>query len=472
MNQEREQLYDDREYADVMSRYKRMLRNGKNYFFDVHEFEILIEQFLQFGDLENAGNAIEIGICQHPCSGILLLKKAQVLIDKGENTSALKILDDAEKLEIGNFELFLLKGIAYNFIGMKKEARDYFTKAIEMSGENIVDALFSIAINFENLNDLDTSLTYLLAANKEDNKNLTILFELGACYDRLEDYKNSIKHYNEYLDIDPFSDSVWFNLGVVYSKLLEFDKAIEAFDFTISINEKYALAYYNKGNVFVNKSKYNQAIEAYKEYLAFDDKNTESLCFVGECYERLGKLGHALEYYYRSLETDPIYPDAIYGIGIIYSIRENYNESIKYILKAIGHNPTSSDYWFSLGNVYSRLNQFEKAIEAYHRSTELDPNDYESWLNLSELYFKKNLLTKAIKTLEDSYVFNANVALINYRLAAYNLLKHNISESIEYVKRGMNNNFGEHEELFKFYPAAANIKEISELIQQFNSIKQ
>ncbi len=472
MNQEREPLFDDREYAYVMDRYKRMLRSGKDYFFDVHEFEILIEQFLQFGDLENASKAIDIGIRQHPYSGDLVLKKAQVLIDKGDSANALKILDNAEKMETGNFELFLLKGIACNFTGKKKEARDYFNKAIEISGENIVDTLFSIAVNFENLNDYNTALTYLQSAKKEDNYNLTILFELGSCYDRLEDYENSKKLYNEYLDINPFSDTVWFNLGVIYSKKLDFDKAIEAFDFTISINENYALAYYNKGNALVNKSRYDKAIEAYKEYLSLDENHSETLCYVGECYERMGKLGHALEYYYRSLETDPNYSDAIYGIGIIHSIRENYDESIQYILKAIDRNPGSSDYWFSLGNIYSRLNQAEKAIEAFRHSTELDPNDYESWLNLSELYFKKNLLTKAIKTLEDAYIFNADVALINYRLAAYNLLRHNISESLVYVKRGMKSNFKEHEELFKFYPAASNIKEISELIQQFNSIKQ
>jgi len=472
MNQEREQLYDDSENADVMNRYKKMIRNGKNYFFDVHEFEMLIEQFLQFGDFENAGNAIDIGIHQHPNAGVLLLKKAQLLIDKGENINALKILEIAEKLEIGNFELFLLKGIACNFIGLKKEAKNHFAKALEISGDNIVDTLFSIAVNFENLNEHDTALHYLNAALEKDKKNLTILCELGCCHDRLEDYPNSIKRYNEYLDIDPFSDTAWFNLGVVYSKLLEFDKAIEAFDFTISINEKYVLAYLNKGNVLVNQNKYDLAVDAYKEYLSFDENNAETLCFVGECYERMGKLGHALEYYYRSLETDPNYSEAIYGIGIIHSIRENYQESILFIRKAIDRNPDSSDYWFSLGNIYSLLNQFEKAVEAYTRSIELDQRDYESWLNLSELYFKKNLLSKAIKTLEDAYQSNSDVALINYRLAAYNLLKHNISESLEYIKQGMKNNFEEHEELFKFYPAAVEIKEITELIQQFNSIKQ
>jgi len=50
------------------------------------------------------------------------------------------------------------------------------------------------------------------------------------------------------------------------------------------------------------------------------------------------------------------------------------------------------------------------------------------------------MLPRAIKTLEDAYSYNADIALINYRLAAYNLLKHNISEGLMFFKRGMKNN--------------------------------
>jgi tetratricopeptide (TPR) repeat protein len=472
MNQERESQYNDREYLYLIDRYKSMLRSGKNYFFDVHEFEMLIEHFLQFGDLENASNAIDMAINQHPCSGELVLRKAQVLIDKGESPAALDILNNVQKSELANYELYLLKGIASNFIGKQKDAKKYFAQAIEIAGENIVDTLFSIAVNYENLSKYEKAYEYLQKANSEEDQNLTILSELGNCSERLNDYSSAINWYNNYLDIDPFSDSVWFNLGVAFSKALNFEKAVEAFDFAIAINEKYALAYYNKGNALVNLSKYTEAIEAYKEYLAFDDSHAETLCYMGECYERTGKIGLAVEHYNKALEIDPKFSDAIYGLGIIQSIKENYKESVDFILKAIEINPESSDYWFSLGNVYSKLNLVDKAITAYHQSTALDPQDYESWLNLSELYYKKNLLSKAIKTLEEAYVFNADVALINYRLAAYNLLKHNVEEGIEYFRKGMDSNFDEHDEVLKFYPAAINIKGVSELIQQYNSIKQ
>ncbi len=472
MNQETGPLFNDDDYIDILNRYKEMIREGKKCFFDVNEYELLFEYFIQHGDLENLNKTVDIGIQQHPDSSKLMIKKAQLFIDKGDYLHALEILEDIEKYETGNYELFLLKGIVYNFIGRQKETNNYFEKAIEISGTDLIDCLFSIAVNYENIDDYTTALNYLQIANTKDSENLTVLFELGICYDRLENYENAIKIYNLCIDIGPFSDMVWFNLGVVYSKINEYDKAIETFDFALAINDKYYLAYFNKGNIFLNKGNYEKAIEAYKEYLVFEENHTETLCFIGECYERIGKLGIASDYYHKSLSTNPNFSDAVYGIGIIHSLRENYRDSISFIQKAIDINPYNSDYWFSLGNVYSAINQTDKAIHAYSRSTELDPHDYESWLNLSELFYKKNLLTRAIKILENAYSHNFNIAVISYRLAAYNFLRNNISEGILYFKRGIKNNFIEHEETFKLCPEASGIKEIKELIRHFNSVKQ
>lgn len=472
MNQNKESFFDNNNNSDVVNRYHEMVLSGKKSFFDVHEFEQLIEYFLQKDDLANAFKITNLAIRQHPDSTILIIRKAQVLIDKGNFQEALNVLNSLEEYDTSNNDLFLLKGIAFNFTGQIEEAKNCFIRALNTNCENRTDTLFSIAVNYENVNDLNTAINYLLEAYKEEKNNLLILLELGYCFNRLDNSVNAIKYYNEYLDINPFSDLVWFNLGVIYSNNYNFIKAIEAYDYTLTLNSEYALAYYNKGNALANSGKYEEAIIEYKEYLAFEDNHTETLCFIGECYERLNKIDLAFEYYHKSLSINPEYPDAIYGIAILYSMSENYPESINLINKAITINPNCSDYWYSLGNIYLKLNITEKAVEAFRLSTEIDPYDYESWLNLSDLFFKKNLLTKAIKTLEDAHIFNPDIALVNYRLAAYNLLKNNITEGVMYFKNGIKINFEEYKELLKYFPGAIEINEINDLINSFKSIKQ
>ena len=465
-------LYNNPEFIDVVHRYQEMIRTKKITFFDVDEYEFLIEHYLQNGEPKVANKIIELALTQHPNATTIKLRQAQLLIDFGNSAKALELLKSIEKLDSFNHELYLLKGIASNFLGLTADARKFFALAIQFSNENKSNVLYNIAVNYESLNFYDLALKHLLEALNEDNENLTILFETAYCYDKIEEFANAIDYYNQYIDIDSFSDIVWFNLGVIHSKIYEFEKAIIAYDYSIALNENNALAYYNKGNALANSGKYTEAIGCYNEYLNFEANHTETLCFIGECYERSGDIENAVLYYSRTLENDSQFPDAIFGIGIIYSIQENFKESLKFILKAIEFDSENSDYWFSLGNVYGKLNINDKAVDAYNKSIELDPYDYESWLNLAELYFKKNLLSKAIKTLEDAYSYNSDVALLNYRLAAYNLLRHNIPEGMVYFRKAIKTGFDDHTELFKICPNAKEIKEISDLIKQFNHIKQ
>lgn len=468
MNSFKGSLFNNSELEEIVNRYHTMIFNGNRCFFDVHEFSMLIEYFIEDGKLDDAFNAVDYALLQYPLSDELKISKVQILIDKGMSLDALNLIKEIEEFNHCDAELFLLKGIALNFTNHPVEALKNFKKAISLSDEGRADTLFSIAINYENLNDFSSALIYLKEAIELEPENLTIIFELGYCSDRSENFKEAIHYYNVYLDIDPFSDLVWFNLGIVHTRAGNFDLAIEAYDFAIAINQKHELAYFNKANALANQGNYAQAIESYTEHLEFEDDHAETYCFIGECYERMGNIERALEFYNKTLSLSPDYADAIYGIGIVHSICDNFFQSLKYINRAIEINPDCAEYYFSQGSVYGRLNNADKAIESYIKATTLDPTDYESWLNLSELYLKKNLLSKAIKTLEEAYRFNSDIALINYRLAAYYLLKHNVEEGVSFFRKAISNNFADHKELLKFYPEAYSIKEIKELIKQHN----
>ena len=149
------------------------------------------------------------------------------------------------------------------------------------------------------------------------------------------------------------------------------------------------------------------------------------------------------------------------------SYKENFYESLKYLNKAIAIDSSNPEYWFTMGNIYLKLRFEEKAIDSYRKAVELDPYDSESWLNMSEIYLKQNLLSKAIKILEDSYRFNSDDTIINYRLAAYNFLKCDISQGVYYFRRGLDNNYQEHSELFKYCPDAKEMREVNEILKKY-----
>lgn len=457
---------------ELISRYQASIENNFNLYFDSDQYEEIIEHYLELGSYELALIAIDKAIELFPFNHSFQIWKAQVCIETGQPIQAFNILSYVEKIEPDNYEIVFLKGCAYCHTGKLNDALNHFEKAIELCDENITDLYFNIAVNFIHVSEFETAIHFLVKAQESETDYFQFNYDLGYCYDQLNQNQLSIEHYNKYLDNDPFSEIVWFNLGTVYSKIEEYQKAIEAYDFSLSINDRNTLALLYKGNAYANMEEYHNAIEVYKDYLMIEEDDPEALCYVGECFERLGYIEIAMNYYNQALANDPKYSDAMYGISVVLSYQEKFAESLVWMNKAIAIEPDNPEYWFTLGNIYLKLKFEEKAIDSYNKAVELDPYDSESWLNLSEIYLKKNLLAKAINILEDSYRFNSDDTTINYRLAAYNFLKSDISQGVYYFRRGLVKNYNEHQEMFKYCPNAKDLNEVNDMLKKFNNDQQ
>ena len=70
MNQNEEFLDKDAEYSySPVNRFEEMLTQNIEYFFDVSEFEQIIEHYFNEGKLKEAKKAVVFSIGQHPTAG-------------------------------------------------------------------------------------------------------------------------------------------------------------------------------------------------------------------------------------------------------------------------------------------------------------------------------------------------------------------------------------------------------------------
>jgi len=60
--------YFDDDALESIDRFETMLRNNKPCYFDVHEFENLVDHYLENRKLAKANHASELAIEQHPSS--------------------------------------------------------------------------------------------------------------------------------------------------------------------------------------------------------------------------------------------------------------------------------------------------------------------------------------------------------------------------------------------------------------------
>jgi len=472
MSENQEPFFEEDNIYESIERFEEMLNRKSSCYFDVYEFEYIIDYYIEQHNFPNAKVAIEKGLMQHPLSSSLKYRLANLYINNGKPSKGLHFLRAIEAFEKGSAEFYLLKGTALNVLGKKEEATSAFDKAIQLACENKDEVIYNIAYSYLNTRRYNLAVKYLLLAHEVNPKNLTVIQELALSYERQDKLTKSIEFYNKYLNIDPYAENIWFNLGMVYTSLEDYDKAIDAYDFAIAICPDYVSAYFSKANTFVNQGLNKEAIRTYEEIIYIEPDNVQAFTYIGECYEKLTLFRRAIYYYKKAIVIDSSFGDAWFGLGMAHFNSEEYVNCLQFFAKANEIDPENPEYWFMLGEVYKKLNILDKSIEAYNRTVELDPNDYEAWLSNADICFIENNVHEAINILSKAYQFNKDISTINYNLAAYYLYNNQPILACEFFEKGLAINYGEHSDLFDRYPIISKNEKFSQLIRKYKNISQ
>jgi tetratricopeptide (TPR) repeat protein len=472
MNDSFESFYEEEGLFESINRFEEMASGNGSCYFDVYEFENIIDYYIDQHNFNQAKAAIDRGLKQHPNSSSFKLRLAHIYIQNGKPSKGLHLLREIEPLEAANADFYLLKGTALNVLGKREGAHNAFDKAIQLTTENKDDVIFSVAYSYLNTRRYKLAIKYLSLALEINPDNLSVVQELALVYEKTDELEKSIEYYKKYLELDPFAEHIWFSLGMVYSTREENDLAIDAYDYAIAICPDYISAYFSKANTLINIKNYKEALESYQQIISIEPDNVQAYTYVGECYDKLELYKRAIYYFRKALVLDKNCGDAWYGLGMAYYNMEEYSNSLDYFAYANKIDPENPDFWFMLGEAYRKLNILDKSAESFHRAVELDPNDYEAWLSHADIFFMENKLNEAITVLNKAYQYNNEISTINYNLAVYYLYDNQPQLAVKYFEKGLSINFSEHNELLDRYPITSKSEVFSQLIKKYKNLSQ
>ncbi|HEC41415.1 MAG TPA: tetratricopeptide repeat protein [Bacteroides sp.] len=467
MDKEKDFFQEDGELQEILGRFENMRKQLNAYFFDVFEFEKIIDHYLDTNHFNRAIDAVSFGKKQHPGSTTLEIKEAQVYAEKGDSQKALEMVGRLELIDKSNNEVFMLKGMILNQLGKVTDAEQAFEKALELSYENVEEILYDISLSFQYVNQYKTALLYLEKAYKRNSRKLTVLYDMAYCHDRLHDIDRSISYYEAYLDIEPYSENVWYNLGLLYFKKENFRKAVDCYDYSIAINDQYSSAVFNKANALANLGEYEDAIETYKDCILLEPENVLAHCYLGESLEKLEQYEEAIGWYEKATKVDASYSEGWYGIAVCYLFQKLYRDALFYVNKAIVLDDENPDFWFTLGNIQAHLGANTDAIKAYSRTCELDPYDDEAWINLAHLKFKQGATEKAINVLKDSYTHTINIGIVNFHLSAYYHYQGNSEQALKFFEEGLKLEYSEYRSVVKVSPMMLEESDYIALLEKY-----
>jgi tetratricopeptide (TPR) repeat protein len=459
--------HDEDETLEVIRRYQEMLMHRSNTFFDLNEFECIVDYYIEQFSFKDAISAVSQAIRQHPYASSMKLKYVQLLIETGKPAKALGIIRSLDAAESTNFELFLAKGMALNLTGKHREAGTFFRKALCLCGESRDEVAYSIAQSYIQIGKHAQAIHYLMEAYRFNEDNILVLYDLALQYEKVDCLEKSIVYYNKYLELDPFAEHVWNNLGLLHTSLNDCAKATECFDMAIAINPRFSPAYYGKAEMLVLNQEIQEAIIVYHELLQADERNTKAWCDLGHCHLELCHLREALQCFRKALVVAKDCSDAWYGAGLVYFHQKKYRMSVQAFGKAAAIQPDNADYWFMIGEVQASLRNYDQSIQAYTRVCEIIPFDLAASLSRARDLFRTHRIKEAIADLLQLYPFHPGNATISYRLAAYYAYLGEMEKARNFFQIGLSLNFQEHRLVFREFPKTKRFRVFHQLVDQY-----
>jgi tetratricopeptide (TPR) repeat protein len=471
MEEDRYGFSYEEEVKHVVQKFERMKNNNEKYFFDVIEFETIIDYYMESNNSSKAYEAAKIASEQHPYSLSIQLRKARVLLDKGRAVEALRLLKKLENIEPGNFELYIAKGTALGMLGDIQGAKKMFDYSLTLDLEDRENILFAITSVLQNLNYYEHLIPYMLQLIELEPDFKAYHYDLAYAYEKTDDYENSIKYYLLYLDEDPFSDSAWYNLGIIYNKLEMYDKAMDAYDFALAINSQNTFALFNKGNILNNTERYSEAIPVYLEYIENESESYEALTYLAECYEKTGDCENAEKYYNRAIELAPDFADPWFGLGIIAFNQGNVDDSLIFFRKAVRLDDENPEIWFMLGKAHYAIRETKSALRCFREALKLDAYYDEVWSELGHIILENGLILRALPYLEHAYRVTGDVPGINYLLASFYLHLKDSEKAIVHLSLALELDKDVFKEFSDIFPDVILKRKIKRLLGEHNLTK-
>lgn len=464
---------DNQDVLNKVALFEDMLSQDSFSFFDVDDFEIIIDYYLSVDFKSKAHEALKMGLNQYPNDLALILLKVDWLNSNQQFKNSFQLLKDIEYLFPNNVDVILSIGKLASVLDFPLVAEGYIDQAFFLvRNENESKEILSdIAYEYLQMGLHTKAVHAMKEILLRDPNNETTLLEIGVAFHESNQLEESITFFNKIIDENPYSYLAWFNLGTVYNAKEMWKDAMFSFDMCLVINEKFTAAHYGKASSYIQLKEYKNAIDTFNESFQFDHPHSFAYCSIGECYEKLGDFTKAIMFYEKSLEIDDSQSDAWIGIGVVRDLVNEPFEAKKFMNKALKLEPDNAEYWYIYAELLTKIGLKEEAEMAFKKVVELDPKNIDAWIDYSNFLFDNDAKNKAIDEVQRAIKKNKDQQDLHLRLVAMQIAEGNLTDAKTNLVSLQNNAKISCEQLFEIYPEAKNIPEISIVIELFNNKK-
>jgi len=446
--------YQGKDEQACIERFEDMLKQKSAPYFDVHEVELIAEHFMEKNNHSMAKRAIDHGLRLHSDSQSLKLCAARVYAINGHLQRAMCLLEEIERIEFQNEEVYLIKASIHSQLKEHVKSIENLQRAAELSNYQQDEILLDMAFEQENQRDFAGAINTLQKALSINPHNDAALHEIGFCFDALNKPAEVIAFYSTFLDNYPYSYAAWYNLGNAYYKQLDYENCVLAYGYCLAIEATFTPALFNKANALIQLERFADAAYDFEASLEIEGPQSGTHCYLGECYEKMEQIPVARMHYNKAIELSKDCSDAHIGLAVLLEMEEKWKESLVHYQRAIELEPGSSGYWHMYATACHKSNEIFDAEAAFLKSLSIDNTNCEAWEDYAIFKAEISGNDKGIKALNEALEINPGEANLLYRLAAYKCTAMRFAEANDLLSLAVQVDPDGLAEFFEYCPEA------------------
>ena len=372
--------------SELVQQYEQSVEGNHTPFFDQEDYEAIVEYYEEKGQFEQAMNAVEQSLLQHPYSSILLIRKAQVYFELKQLKLALETLEHAEVYDSSEIGIYLLRAEIFTFQSRYKEATDILHSLLKTAEhDDLTDIYLQLCDVYEDWEKYFEVYDCLIACLKIDPNNEEALNRFNYCIEITDKFEESIPIHKQLIDINPYNEFAWYNLACAYRGTDDYENAVDAFEYVLAINEDADFVYQDIAELHFKKGEFKKALDVIRDMCNTFEADDEIYFLKGKCHEALGDMKMARYCYRKAVHDNPSLSDAYFRIGETYKQEGLWEQAYKSFQKANELEKEQYDFCLAMAEAALEIGETEVAVDACETAIDIFVKRYEAYFILGKI---------------------------------------------------------------------------------------
>lgn len=347
---------------------------AKKYFDEVvqagtdEEQYYLAEELFTLGFLDETEDLYELLLAKYKDEGELLVRAAEVALEKDDIDSAQDYLEKVNKEDEAYIESLLVLADLYQMQGLFEVSEQKLLEAKQMApNEPIIDfalgeyylsqARFASAVQSYQT-AVEAGLTII------SNGAVSVYERIAEAFAASGAFEEALSYYERALE-DKESVDTLFGMGLTAYQAKDYTKAIHALEHLREHDPSYTTLYSYLAKSYEENGEPEKAIAVLRDGLTQDEFNKEMFLEAGKLAVTLRLPEEAEEFYRQAIVLDEEYSEAIMQLNKLLLAKEDY-EGVIELVEGLGEEVISEPQIFwDVSVAYQETEQYNKAKANY-----------------------------------------------------------------------------------------------------------